>query len=86
MTPLVATSITIFAIKWYPNITDEVSIKVRNYSTGIYLIHRPILWIVKEVFGISSCFLMFLLTITLSVAICAIIYKTKKEPIYSLIR
>lgn len=57
---------------------------LRNLSTGIYLLHLPILWFVwlRSDLGIVN----FLITLTCSIALCMLSYRIKNKWISSLLR
>ena len=75
------------------HITAKSAVLCRNLSTGMYFLHRPIMWCLDrgvDVFPILSFLhnplLYFSLVAFFAGIVCVFAYKTKKEPIYSLLR
>lgn len=70
----------------------HTSITYRNLSTSIYLLHSPIICIIKAimffVFGLKYLHPVFLFPLTLAILIIVLypIYKTKHGFVYNLIR
>ena len=56
----------------------------RNLSTGVYFLHRPVLYLSGYV--ISAGWLNFLIVLGCSVVICLVSYKTRLKPLYTLLR
>lgn len=65
-------------------IAPKVSVTLRNFSTGIYFLHRPILYIVG--YFISAGWLSFAIVLFTALAICLIVYETKPPLLYSLLK
>lgn len=64
---------------------------LRNLSTGIYFIHRPILTCLMYILGAfgmqnMSRIIVFVILAVLCTGVCVLVYKSKKEPFYSLLR
>lgn len=53
--------------------------KLRNLSTGFYLVHRPILEVIKLFVPSLTGVACFILTLLLSLIICLIIYKSNNK-------
>lgn len=53
----------------------DFSILLRNLSTGVYFLHKPLIWIVRH-FTIDVPTVYFS-TVILAIIICVVIYKTK---------
>lgn len=64
-------------------ISESLSIRLRNLSTGMYLLHRPVLMLVSVM--ISDMLIKFVLTVVLSWIICVISYKSKNKVIAKLL-
>lgn len=72
------------------NIPEKMSVTVRNYSTGIYLLHRIFLslygiffaWVGYAPDEINLCLIVLISCAT----VCTIVYRLKCEPMYSLLR
>lgn len=66
---------------------QKIYIQLRNYSTGIYLLHRIMILLVSVIVGeMADIILYYFVVVGSSALICAIVYKVKKEPFYSLLR
>lgn len=65
-------------------IAQKTSVTLRNLSTGIYFLHRPILYVVS--YFISTGWLAFAIVLFTALAICLIVYKTKPPLLYSLLK
>ena len=62
-------------------------VQLRNYSTGIYLLHRIIILLVSIIVGeIPNIILYYFVIAGSSALICAVVCKVKKEPLYSLLK
>lgn len=65
----------------------EIYIRLRNYSTGIYLLHRIIILLVSIIAGeMSNVIVYYFVVVGSSALICTVVYKVKKEPLYSLLK
>lgn len=65
----------------------KIHIQLRNYSTEIYLLHRIIILLVSIIVGETPNIILYYFVIAGSSAlICAVVYKVKKEPLYSLLK
>lgn len=67
------------------------AIILRNFSTGVYFIHRPLLTCLMYILGVFGLqdmnrIIVFVILSVLCTVLCAIVYKRKKEPFYSLLR
>ena len=60
------------------------TLRMRNLSTGIYYLHRPILWFLRLVS--SAPVVNFLSVLTLSAGICLAAYRTKCSPLCRLLK
>ncbi|MDD7771972.1 MAG: acyltransferase [Firmicutes bacterium] len=74
----------ICTLNWQPRVTEERSMSMRRYSTGMYLLHRPVLWCVSMLKATPQQ--DFLLTVFICFGICNLVYRWKKEPLYSLLQ
>ena len=63
---------------------NQKTIYLRNLSTGIYFLHRPILFFIEIM--VKSFVIKFVITFLISLMICMIIYRKKKDPYYSLLK
>ncbi len=63
----------------------KTSILLRNLSTGVYFIHRPILWFVVRVLP-SSGLIPFIVTSVLSIGICLVVYHSGNKHLCALLR
>ena len=66
------------------NLSEKLSIRLRNLSTGIYLLHRPVLIIVSHVS--DNMLIRFALTVSLSLIICLVTYRSRHETIATLLK
>lgn len=90
-------------VAYSKNIVIKKSVTYRNLSTGMYFLHRPILWFVNmfyallnRIFNIGFMqslvmflnrgFVIFIITFGVSLGICLIVYKSKKEPFNFLLK
>ncbi len=71
----------------FPHIKNiNVAVKLRNYSSGMYFLHDSLIIPILTLLGLVKGMSLFLLTSVLCFLICTIFYKSKKEPIYSLLK
>lgn len=67
-----------------PPIKTKISVLLRNLSTGVYFLHRPILYVVNFVCTIG--WINFFVVSASAICICLFIYKTHLKPFYSLLK
>lgn len=65
-------------------ISSKTAVLLRNLSTGIYFLHRPILYISS--YFISVSWVNFLVVLCACVLICLFTYKTRLKGLYSLLK
>ena len=65
-------------------VSQKLSVTLRNLSTGIYFLHRPLLYITGCFISVS--WLEFLVVLLSSIAICLLVYKTQLKPFCSLLK
>ena len=63
---------------------DKASILLRNLSTGMYYLHRPVLWMLGFYFGNSL--VLFLITALTAFGICLLSYKIEPQKKYYLLK
>lgn len=95
-------SLLLLTIRTRIQIKDTTAVYMRNLSTGMYFLHRPILWFADRILNLGFIgrvqlisalnetnliyIMIFAAVAGCSCMICVIVYKIKKEPIYSLLR
>ena len=65
-------------------IDDNITVLLRNLSTGIYFLHRPVLFVVS--FVVQSYALRFIIVLFVSIFICLFVYKTKMKFFYKILK
>lgn len=72
------------------DISYKHSEAIRNYSVGIYFLHRPLLACIQLYQNISGnhveAWSKLLITLIIAYAICRSVYQTKKEPFFTLLK
>lgn len=82
LVPLLLLSSVLYSV----GIPQNISVYLRNLSTGMYFLHRPILWFV--VLWSDNVIVTFLIVVLVSFAICSISYKidSKRPHKYHLLK
>ena len=65
-------------------VSQKLSVSLRNLSTGVYFLHRPILYLVGSFITIR--WLSFLVVLCFAIALCLTVYKTKAKPFDTLLK
>lgn len=71
-------------LRFNPPIPAEKAVLLRNLSTGIYFLHRPVLYV--SGFVLSIGWLNFLIVLSTCLLICGFVYKTRMKFLYSLLK
>ncbi len=66
------------------SIPTKLSVLLRNLSTGVYFLHRPILYITASF--ISTGWLNFLIVSFIAIFVCLLAYKTRFKILHSLLK
>ena len=72
------------ALKTELPISNRLSRLLRDCSVGVYLLHKPLLWILG--WFVLPNYANFAIAVVLCLTICLVTYRFKKEPFYSLLR
>lgn len=76
--------LVILVANMHCEIPTKISITLRHLSTGMYFLHRPIIFFV-EILSLSN-FLEFIIVTCISFFICIVTYKLKPKYIYNLLK
>lgn len=87
--PIVVSFLLLACVQHHSNTKNTGVILMRNLSTGMYLLHSPVLNIIKYIVVLSRQFfapVLFVLTIIISAFICLLSYRSKNKFINTLLK